>query len=47
MLKVRNCGWIRLLFLFMLSLLVQAEFRCVVNVVDIELFFFAVIVEDK
>lgn len=39
MLKARNCGWIRLLPLFMLSLPVQAELRCVANAVDIESFF--------
>ncbi|STM76762.1 protein involved in detoxification of methylglyoxal [Escherichia coli] len=39
MFKARICGWIGLLPLFMLSLPVQAELRCVANVVDIEQFF--------
>lgn len=39
MFKAGNCGWIRLLPLFMLSLPVQAELRCVANAVDIESFF--------
>lgn len=47
MLKARNCGWIRLLPLFMLSLPVQAELRCVANAVDIESFFSAATAEDK
>ena len=47
MFKARNCGWIRLLPLFMLSLPVQAELRCVANAVDIESFFSAATAEDK
>lgn len=39
MFKARICGWIGLLPLFMLSLPVQAELRCVANTVDIEQFF--------
>ncbi|MDO1659574.1 polymer-forming cytoskeletal protein, partial [Escherichia coli] len=46
MLKARNCGWMRLLPLFMLSLPVQAELRCVANAVDIESFFSAAAAED-
>lgn len=41
------CGWIGLLPLFMLSLPVQAELRCVANTVDIEPFFSAATAEDK
>ena len=47
MFKARICGWIGLLPLFMLSLPVQAELRCVVNAVDIEPFFSAATAEDK
>lgn len=47
MFKARNCGWIRLLPLFMLSLPVQAELRYVANAVDIESFFSAATAEDK
>lgn len=47
MFKARICGWIGLLFLFMLSFLVQAELWCVANAVDIEQFFFAATAEDK
>ncbi|NHX22290.1 polymer-forming cytoskeletal protein, partial [Escherichia coli] len=43
----RICGWIGLLPLFMLSLPVQAELRCVANTVDIEPFFSAATAEDK
>lgn len=39
MFKARICGWIGLLPLFMLSLPVQAELRCVANTFDIEPFF--------
>ncbi|MCL8378565.1 polymer-forming cytoskeletal protein, partial [Escherichia coli] len=47
MFKARICGWIGLLPLFMLSLPVQAELRCVANTVDIEPFFSAATAEDK
>lgn len=47
MFKSRICGWIGLLPLFMLSLPVQAELRCVANTVDIEPFFSAATAEDK
>ncbi len=47
MFKARNCGWIRLLPLFMLSLPVQAELRCVANAVDIESFFSAATAEEN
>ena len=47
MFKARICGWIGLLPLFMLSLPVQAELRCVANAVDIEQFFSAATAEDK
>ncbi len=47
MFKPRICGWIGLLPLFMLSLPVQAELRCVANAVDIEPFFSAATAEDK
>ncbi len=40
MFKPVLCSWIGLLPLFMLSLPVQAELRCVANAVDIEPFFF-------
>lgn len=39
MFKPRICSWIGLLPLFMLSLPVQADLRCVANAVDIEPFF--------
>ena len=47
MFKARICGWIGLLPLFILSLPVQAELRCVANAVDIEPFFSAATAEDK
>ncbi|VED35870.1 protein involved in detoxification of methylglyoxal [Escherichia coli] len=47
MFKPRICSWIGLLPLFMLSLPVQAELRCVANAVDIEPFFSAATAEDK
>ena len=47
MFKPRICSWIGLLPLFMLSLPVQAELRCVANAVDIEQFFFLFSAEDK
>lgn len=47
MFKPRICSWIGLLPLFMLSLPVQAELRCVANAVDIEPFFSAATAEDN
>ncbi|MCE3097897.1 hypothetical protein LT616_20385, partial [Escherichia coli] len=47
MFKPRICSWIGLLPLFMLSLPVQAELRCVANAVDIVPFFSAATAEDK